>query len=117
MYASKTLKKTCVPIFRYLLGIDKEMAAYYKPKSMKDLVMHSKLKVSDNSKLQGTHVSKQAGNATEIDIKDKVDKIFEEEGVTENMLNRLNSTLNLEGKEVGQNTCSKLLFVKGKKKD
>ena len=53
--------------------------------------MPSKLKGSDNSKLQASaYVVKQIGNVTEIDIKDRVDKIVKEEGVTENMLNRLN---------------------------
>ena len=78
--------------------------------------MPSKLKGSDNSKLQASaYVVKQIGNVTEIDIKDRVDKIVKEEGVTENMLNRLNSTLALVGKEIGQKHAANLCLQKGRK--
>ena len=48
-------------------------------------------------------------------IPKKIDKIFEEQGVRENILNMLNLTLFLVDKEVGQHSHNKRLFIKRKK--
>ena len=117
MRTLKNMQGNLCIFFRHLLGTHKAMVAYYKHKSLKYLVIPSNLKGSDNSRFQASaYVAKQTGNEIEIDIKHKVDKIVKEEGVMENMSNRLNSTLALVGKEIGKKQIQQTSICKREEK-
>ena len=87
MHTSSTTKRNLYTCFRDLLGMDKDMVAYNKSKSLKDLVMPRKLKGLESSKsLASAYVTEQEGKVIEIDLKYRVDKIAEEEVVMGSMM-------------------------------
>lgn len=98
------------------MDIAKAMVACHKPDSLKYLLLPIRVNFSEEEKLKSSaYVVKKKESTSDVDAKYSIDKIVEEEGVTENMLSRLNSILSLVGKEVGQNSYKNIFFIKWKK--
>ena len=96
-------RKTCAPVFIDLLNVDKAMVAYHEPKSLKDLLMPSKLKGFDDSKFQASaYVTKQKWIKVDLVAKDRAYNIVAQENMSEKMISRLSTTLALVGKEVSK---------------
>ena len=73
-------------VFRDLLGIEKAMLAFYKPKSLKDLVTWSKMKAYKDPNTQASiYVAKQKGKVAKIMMKDRVHDLVSDDGVVEGM--------------------------------
>ena len=61
-------------MFKDLLGVEKAIVAYHKPKNLKDLLITSKMETCKDFNLKGSaYVKKIKRNVTEIEIKDRVE--------------------------------------------
>ena len=64
MCISKNIQKPWRSVFRDMLGIDKDVIVFRKSKSLKDLVLPSKIQASKDYKLQySTYFEKKKRNS------------------------------------------------------
>ena len=79
------------------------MVVCHKARSLKYLVISSKFKASNETKLKASAcTTKKKGNEIYLGVKDRANDIVAEVEVSENVMCRLNSILALDGKTVGQ---------------
>ena len=88
-------------MFEDLLGVEKDMVAYHKPKNLKDLVIPSRIKVCMERDLRAsTYVKNQTESVVRVAVKDRVKDIVLDDGVSLGMKERIHKTINLVGQDV-----------------
>ena len=95
------------------MGIDREIVAYHKPKSLKDLVIPSRTKDCEEPVLQAsTYAGKQIGKVEVVEVQDRLNEIVLDDAVSIDMRNTIQKTFELVGRGIHYNSYKKKFVLR-----
>ena len=103
-------------MFKDLLGVDRAMVAYHKPKNLKYLVIPIRIKVCNEVDLKAsTYSEKKTGRAMGVAVKDRVHEIFLDDKVSAGMREILNNFFNLVEQDIHYNSYKKKFMISARR--